>query len=200
MTVFLAAIVTLVGDLAALVSLVVLHLLPTGLSPLHDPVSRYGISPYRNGYRTAAIALGIAGASAAVLLGAAFGSAAIVSIILLAVFALARLIIGWTPMDAPAAATTRSGRVHNLLAFAAFGTATATAFVAAGTFSADTAWHAIALPSTVLGIVMAVGSAGALAALPSPAIRRVFGAFERLIYVGIIAWLAMVAITAFSAG
>ena len=53
----LSALATAVG------ALVWLHLVPTGLSPLRDPVSQYGISIYRAGYRVATISLGIVGAA-----------------------------------------------------------------------------------------------------------------------------------------
>lgn len=49
-----AALLLFVGTGIALVSLIIVHLLPTGLDPLKDPVSRYGIIPYWGWYWAAA--------------------------------------------------------------------------------------------------------------------------------------------------
>lgn len=59
------AVLILTGLSVGLVSLVALHLLPTGMSPLHSVVSNYGITAYHTGYRARAIAYALAGAGAA---------------------------------------------------------------------------------------------------------------------------------------
>ena len=46
------------------VALVVLHLMPSGLSPLRNPVSQYGITRFKAGYRVQTLAYGLAGAGA----------------------------------------------------------------------------------------------------------------------------------------
>ncbi|MCS5735138.1 DUF998 domain-containing protein [Herbiconiux daphne] len=177
--------IALVAIAVTLISLIVLHLLPTKLSPLRDPVSQYGITRYRLGYAVAAWSAAVAGLGAIVALMTVPGST--VTIVLLAVFAVARAVIPAVPMDSPGAPTTRRGRMHNILAFAAFGTVTAAAFVAAGCLH-DAGFAAASLWSTVMGVVMAVGAVGLLVARFVPALSGLFGAFERLIYVGFIAW------------
>lgn len=54
------------GVSVGVVALVVLHLLPSGLSPLRDPVSQYGITRFKAGYRVQTLAYGLAGAGAAI--------------------------------------------------------------------------------------------------------------------------------------
>lgn len=189
------AVLLLIGTLGVAIALVALHILPTGLSPLRDPVSQYALTRYSAGYRIATLAAAVAGGSAAALVATTLtGTAAMIAVILLVVFAVARLIIGFFPMDAPDAAPTTSGRLHNVLAFAAFGSVTAAAFVVAGAFH-DAGLAELSTLSTALGVVMAVGAVGLFLTARVPRLHRWFGAAERVIYVGFIAWFAAIAIT-----
>lgn len=181
------------GILTALASLVYLHVVPTGLAPLHNAVSEYGISAHRGGYRLATIGLGVAGLALATALGSAVPGS-LPAVILLVAFGVARLLISWWPMDAPGAPKTAHGRGHNLLAIAAFATATAAGFLAAAPLSAQPGWNAFAPAATVFTWVMAVGSAGVILSPAVPVARRYFGALERIIYVGIIGWFTVLAI------
>ena len=61
-----AGAVVLVGTAAAVASLVVLHILPTGLSPVRNAVSHYGTTRYRAGYRALTISMAVAGFGAVV--------------------------------------------------------------------------------------------------------------------------------------
>lgn len=179
--------IVLVGALATTAILVTLHFLPTGLSALRDPVSQYALTRFGVWYRAATLTASITGAVCAVLVGVRFvGAAAVITVILLVFFAAARLLIGFFPMDEPAALHTKTGSVHTALAFVAFAAVTAVAFVAGGAFH-DNGDAALATCSTVTGVVMAVGTIGMLVTSRSST-RRGFGASERLIYLGFIAW------------
>ncbi|UDF14115.1 DUF998 domain-containing protein [Antiquaquibacter oligotrophicus] len=182
-----------VGALAVAGFLAALHVLPTGLSPIRNPVSQYALTRYGRLYRGATLAAGFTGVVAAGLLLLRYsGVAAMVTTVLLLVFAVARLLIGFFPMDAPAAPRTRTGRTHNFLAFAAFGAVTAAAFVAGGAFH-DNGEPTLATLSTAAGVVMAVGTVGMLVTARS---KRGFGLAERFIYLGFIAWFLVVGISA----
>ncbi len=124
----LLGVVALAGIAVTVASLVWLHVVPTGLSPLRNPVSQYGISAHRGGYRLATIGFGVAGAAlaAGALVAPPFPGCRLVGG-LLALFALARLLIGWAPMDQPGAPRTPSGTAHWVLAVAAFAAVTAAA-------------------------------------------------------------------------
>ncbi|WP_022901418.1 DUF998 domain-containing protein [Humibacter albus] len=183
-----AAAVALVGALVTLVSLVVLHVLPTGLSPLRDPVSQYGITRYRAGYRVAAVAAGVAGLGMAALLGQATGRWS-VPVVLLLVFALARILIAFFPMDAPGTPPTARGRVHLGLAIIAFFAVTVAAFLDPG--RSDVA--GLGPITLACAILMALGTVGIVIARRSSG-PSLFGLFERLIYAGFLAWFLVVGI------
>lgn len=185
-----AALITLAGAIATVAALLTLHLLPTGLSPVRDAVSAYGISRYAGLYRAQTLATAVGAIGAAIGLAALVGDAAIPAVISFAVLALARGLISWFPMDAPDAARTTAGRIHNLLAFAAFAAAsvagfmTSIAFGAFGSVAADGAsW---------IAWITTAASAFTLIAAAVPSLRRAFGLVERLIYVGMLALLVLV--------
>ena len=90
----------------------------------------------------------------------------------------------------------REARVsaHYVLAVIAFATVTIAAFIGAGPLRF--AGHdGLGMASTLLGIVMAIGCAGVivLARISRPS---VFGLFERLIYVGFLAWFLVLGVGA----
>lgn len=185
----LAAVLLLAGALVAVVSLVILHLLPTGLNPLRDPVSQYGITRYRAGYGAAAGGAALAGVGGVLFFAPTGGAISTVTIALLVVFAVARAAIGFFPMDAPGSARTGTGRTHNLLATAAFASVTAAAFTGAGALH-DAGFPDASAWSTACGIVMAVGTIGLLITARR-AHPGLFGLAERVIYVGFLAWFGL---------
>lgn len=189
-----AGVIALAAIAATVASLGYLHLAPTGLSPIRNAVSQYGITPYRAGYRAATIAFAVAGVALAVGIDRAVGSRASAVIVLLAIFAAARAAISWFPMDAPGTALTPTGRAHGLLAVAAFGGATIAAFKLGAVLRDGQRWHALAPVSTALGAAMAFCLAVAIVSRSYPALRARFGAIERGFYLAAIAWFAVFAI------
>jgi hypothetical protein len=188
------AAITLLGVIVCLACLVYLHVAPTGLSPVRDPVSQYGITDYFTFYRAAALSLGVSALTLAVALIEALTEANAAGIVFLLILGFARLTIGWVPMDAPGAARTRTGLRHNLLATAFFASATVAAFLFTGTFADDRALAGIAPASAVLSWAMAVFSALILVTSLVGPVKRYFGLVERLLYVAVLAWLATVSI------
>ncbi|HLW94228.1 MAG TPA: DUF998 domain-containing protein [Solirubrobacteraceae bacterium] len=187
----IAGAIALVALAGVLASLGYLHLAPTGLSPIRNPVSQYGITPQRAGYRVATITFAGAGAALAVGIDRALGSRAASVVVLLAIFAAARAAISWFPMDAPGAPPTGTGHAHRLLATAAFGGATAAAFKLASLLGDGGRWHGLAPVSYALGALMAACLAGLLLGRSYPALRARFGLVERGFYVSAIAWFAV---------
>lgn len=185
------------GALVVLIaSLTYLHVAPTGLSPLRNAVSQYGITRYRAGYRVATIAFAIAGAALAVGIDRGAGSREHVGFViaLLIVFAVARAAISWFPMDAPGSSRTQTGATHGLLATAAF-LAIALAALRLGTvLRAGARWHSLATVSTGLGWAMIATLVAMLAARSLPDIAARFGAIERCFYVLAIVWSAVFAV------
>jgi len=190
----ISAVVTMLGVLVALVALILLHGLPTRLSPIRDAVSAYGISPYRGLYRTQTIATAVAAAALAVAVSSAVPSGSTLAVVFLAILAVARLIIGWFPMDAPGTSRTSTGRVHNLLAFAAFAAASVGGFMVGIAFANDPGLAPFADVSSILGWIMSAASVLTLLAAVVPALRGIFGLAERVIYLAMLAWLTYSAV------
>jgi hypothetical protein len=160
---------------------------------MHNAVSQYGITRYRLGYRVQTISLGVAGGAAAVGLTQAAPGRARALIALLVVFALARLVISWFPMDDPGGELSNTGRMHGLIAIVTF-LAIAIAAQRLGTVAKQVpGWSTLSTVSSVIGwlmlaslvAMMAVGR-GARANRSSPSY---FGAVERVFYLAIVAWL-----------
>ena len=181
--------VDLVATSAALVALVVLHVLPTGLSPVDHPVSQYAITPYRQGYRVLTVALGVAGLASAVVVAQTYPPSRRSTIVgLLVVFGVCRLLISWWPMDAPGEPRSRQGTIHLVLALGGFLGAT----LAAGRMqnalvgSSFGAGYNAALVTAFWLLV--AGLVGSVAARRTEG-HHYFGAAERVIYVGLFVML-----------
>jgi len=195
-----AAMTSVVGVLALLALATVLgalgylHLEPTGLSPVCNAVSQYGITTFRAGYRVATIAFAVAAIALAVGVDRATGKAGTDAVVvLLILFAVARGAISWFPMDAPGAVRTSTGQMHGLLALVAFASA-ATAALRLGTvLSHGARWRSLAPVSSALGWAMVACLLGILLARSFPSLRARFGAIERGFYISAIAWFAVFA-------
>jgi hypothetical protein len=192
------AAIALAAMAATVGSLVLLHVARTGLSPLRDPVSAYGISRARGLYRAQTVATAV-GAGALALAYAGATTSARPVVVSLCVLAAARLVISWFPMDAPGEARTAVGRVHDLLAFAAFAAASVSGFLGAIALASTPPTAAFASVSSALGWLMTAASALTVAAGVVRPVAGVFGLAERLIYVGMLAWMALSAVVLLSA-
>ena len=184
----LAALATIVASLGYL------HLAPTGLSPIRNAVSQYGITPFRAGYRVATLAFAVAGAALAVGIDRAAGSRA---------SAVAR----------PASGLRRGARGDQLVPDGRAGRGAdrdrpdARAARGRGLRRRDgrrvpargrardghaLAWAGAGLDA--LGALMAACLLGLLLARSYPGLRARFGAIERGFYVSAIAWFAVFAV------
>ena len=188
-----AGIIALFGFAVTVASLVWLHLQPTKLSSARDPVSEYGITSFRAGYRVATISFAAAGLAVAAGISQALGGRALAVVILLVVFAITRAGISWFPMDPPGAKWTRTGWMHFVLAFAAFASVLAAASVLGAVLSHPGRWHALAPISTALGYAMTACLALFGLAQTVPPLRARFGAIERGFYLFAITWCAVFA-------
>lgn len=190
-----AGVIAIVALIVTVASLAYLHLKPTGLSAVRNPVSQYGIGPFAHGYRVATIAFGVAAVALAVGVERAVsapGRATVV--VLLAVFAVARLAISWFPMDLPGGEQTATGRRHLLLAAAAFTSIGAAAFELAGALAGASRWHDLAPVSRALAWMMLACLIGLVLARRQPVLRALFGAIERGFYAAAITWCTVFAV------
>lgn len=182
------------GLVVGLAALAVLHVLPTGLSPVRNAVSQYGITAYRTGYRVQTIAYGVAGIGAGVGLATLPGSVTVV-VALCAAFAAARLSISWFPMDNPGSPRTESGHRHGLLAIVAFVAVGLAGWRLADLLGQDTIHPGVAGASEAFAILMAISLVAMVVDRRSGGNH--FGLLERSFYVWMSAWLATVAVLLF---
>ncbi|HEV3329029.1 MAG TPA: DUF998 domain-containing protein [Acidimicrobiales bacterium] len=192
-TAVLAGAVSLAGTATAVGALGYLHLAPTGLSPLRNPVSQYGITRYRAGYRVLTISMGVAGTAIATAL-ATLPSSFDEVVVLLAIFATCRYAISWFPMDAPGTPPTSTGRAHGLLAVVTFGSIAVAAIRLFKQLEVDPHLDTLASTSRILGWLMVTCFALLFFARLAPDLRRYFGASERALYVAILVWLVVLGI------
>jgi Protein of unknown function (DUF998) len=179
-------------------AVVVLHVLPTGLSPMRNAVSQYGITRYRLGYRVQTIAFAVAASAAAVGLAEAAPGRARALIALLVIFALARLVISWFPMDEPGSAPTNTGRMHGLIAIVTF-IVIALAAGRLGTVAKQVpGWTTLATVSSVIAWLMVASLVAMMVVRRSARVTHstptYFGAVERVFYLAIVAWFVLVGV------
>ena len=180
-------------------ALVVLHVVPTGLSPVRDAVSDYGAGRYAWGYRTLVVAIGAAAAAEAVGFSTD-GSAGTAGIVWLAVYAVSRVAIAWTPTDLPGAPRTPTGRLHALLAITAFTAIAVATSTIPGDLPGGPPWGDWADLLGTLGTLVVVTAVGTAVTIVVPPFRRVFGLVERLLYVTSLAWLLVAAVALIAVG
>lgn len=183
----------LVATLACMGALVWVHLLPTGYRPMRNAVSDYGVGRYRAFYRVQTMANAVAAICLAGALGSGVDPAPRRVIVLLLVFAAARLVIPSFPTDLDRGTPTRTGRIHVVLAGVAF---------------ASVAWAAAALPERVdwpdiHGLLVAVGWIVVATAIACglamtrrlhAALEPFFGLIERCFYAAMITWFLVVSV------
>jgi hypothetical protein len=179
-------------------AVVVLHLLPTGLSPMRNAVSQYGITRYRLGYRIQTIAFAVAASAASVGLVEAAPGRARALIALLVVFALARLVISWFPMDEPGSGPTNTGRMHGVIAIVTF-IVIALAAIRLGSVAKQVpGWTTLATVSSVIAWIMVASLIAMMVVRRSARVTHstptYFGAVERVFYLAIVAWFVLVGV------
>lgn len=176
----------------SLVSLIAAHVADRGVDPLRDAVSDFGARQNPWFYRLTAIWLGAAGLLLAVVLADAMYPKPTGTILALLVFAAARWAITVFPTDLEGAEQTQTGRSHTMLAGVAFASIAVAALSFASAADPDVFWHARSGLLTALGL--AVAMLAVLTAVARVAGSRFFGLVERLLYVAMYAWIAVVAV------
>lgn len=189
--------VTLVGVAVALVSLVSLHLRDTEVSPVRDPVSGYGIGPYRRWFQVEVVAIGVAAAAVGLLV--AVHPRPLPLVLALFVLTVTRVLIPWFPTDRSGSPATRAGRVHQALALLAFAAIAVAAILFDGSVAQVASWSwarsVTAWMWTVVG-----GAALILLGISWARIRPIFGLAERLYYALMLGWLAILGIALLTLG
>ncbi len=174
-----AAALSLGCSAGCIACLAYLHVARTGYSAVRNAVSEYGVGRYAPLYSAQAILMGVAALCLAVALKQPHRV-----VVLLVLFAIARILIGWFPTDLRGSRQrTSRGSVHLLLAAVAFVTLPWAA-IDLGRSEGGEPWLGRIL--VVLAVLTAVA--------PRTQLRPWFGLIERALYVGMLAWLIVVAV------
>jgi hypothetical protein len=186
------AILAITGQLTILTTL---HVLPTGYRPLRDAISDYGVGRYRRYFWAQLLAGAIACTCLALALAGLHPYAPKVVVALLVANAVARVMMPAFPTDQSGNRFgSRSGTIHMLLAFLAFGAVAASATGLGGLASHYTAWHGIKSLVGTLGWIVLVGAVATALALVGPRLKQIFGLIERLFTASVIVWIYVISI------
>jgi hypothetical protein len=184
----LAAGVLAAAVISAVTAFAVVSASPTGLSPISDATSEWGLGAYTWCFRWFEVALAVAGVTAIGLAQAPTRRRLITVQVALGCFTFGRALVGWVPMDAPGAPTTTRGLVHWGLGTLSFGSVIVIGFVGALSFVGTRHGHRFAVLSRVCGALAALGLLVDAASTRVSALDQVFGLFERMIYLGAGLW------------
>ncbi len=175
------------------ISLILLHVLPTGLSPVNSFVSSYALNRYGMLYGIQAFCSGLAAgflAFAMVKSGLLFASSGLVALVS---YAISRLLIPFFPTDVKGQSTIK-GKVHLVLAIVSFsGIAVATAHV-----------HFIhATPAEMLflntfSVITIISTLALVLTIRLNQFKAIRGLIERGIYFGALGWIGSALVCFFS--
>lgn len=176
-------VVSIAGSLICFVSILILHLLPTGYNAVRNAVSDYGVGKYRIWHRIAVLSLAAVGFATAIASSGTIKPESDVVIGFLVVFAVARMVIPFFPTDIEGQVPTKRGRIHWVLAIVSF----ASLAFAAGFFTGTGLDDAI-------GWVVVISASVLIVAVALPRLRRIFPLFERVFYFSMICWFLVTGI------
>ena len=111
----LFAIISLITTAIFILAILILHFLPTDVNPLISGISFYALTRYGYLFGLAVILIGISGIALSLALwSVAVPTAGRIGLLLLIAWGLTMILAGLFPLDAPGAAPTLSGKIHNL--------------------------------------------------------------------------------------
>lgn len=177
-------------------ALVVLHVLPTGYSPVRDAVSDYAIGGHRALFWTFTTAGAVSGLALAIALARSHPSKPTLTVTMLLLSAAARLLIPVFPTDQNGSRfQTPKGTIHMVLAVAIFASIAVAASDLGGTLAHEPAWHAVkGLIDGWLPWVVTITATATGVAMIGPRLQRIFGLIERSYYASSITWFFVVSI------
>lgn len=191
-------VLALISSLAFLIDLgifIALHFLPTGYSPISHAVSDYAVGKYRSLFRIRlwVNALGVLALAGALTIAASSGMIhlATLDLLFLALIAPARVAMSFFPTDIEGQKLTRTGLLHYVFAVVSF--AFAFTVVHDMTPALQRALPLVASPLGFFNLLVLPGLIAVVVTLV-PALRRIFGLFERIYLLTILLWLLLVSV------
>jgi hypothetical protein len=177
-------------------ALLLLHVLPTGYSPIRNAVSDYAIGSHRAFFWTFATAGAVSGLVLAIALARSHPPKPTLTVAMLLLSAAARVLIPIFPTDQDGSRfQTPKGTIHMVLAVAIFASIAVAASNLGGTLGHEVAWHAVkGLVDGWLPWVITITATATGVAMIGPLLKRIFGLIERCYYASSITWFFIVAI------
>jgi hypothetical protein len=177
------------------VTLIALHLLPTGYNPVRDAVSDYGEGPYRGWFWLQAVAGGVGCLALAIALAQLRLFTPTQAVVALIAAAAARFLIPFFATDQQGNRfQTIHGTIHMILAVISFGGLVWAATGLWSTLRHYPAWHGAEGALTIIPWIMLGSVIAVVLAIRGPRLKPFFGIFERLFYLSSITWVLIVAI------
>lgn len=184
------------GVASALVSLIALHILPTGYEPIRDPVCNYATGRYGFLFRLYAASSGASGLCLVAALVASGAPRFDAWVIALTVYSAARLAIVHFPRDVEGPTTFR-GKVHIVLDIITFMSISLSSgfliprlsiFRVLGVAAWARVWPELLLASIAIGVFTTL--IPVILAIPAWN-RKIIGLNERCLFLAIILWFAV---------
>lgn len=183
--------------LAAAVTMVALHVVPSTANPVAEGTSAYALGPTAPGYQLQAVASGLGG----LLLAGAMADRqlALPAIVCLVAYGLTRIAIVAYPTDARGAPMTPTGRNHAILAAIAFlGVAIAAPLSTPSLLDATAATAEIARPSRAvlepLAWLVLLTSLASFGVAATPRTVPFYGVAQRVFHASAFAWLILASV------
>ena len=186
---------------SAATALTVLELLPTGLSSVVNPTSRWALTPFAWGFRWFEVSLALAAFALAFSFLRAlprFRIGVVVVVVVVVLFALGRSFVGWVNMDAPGAPATVTGGIHWGLGIVSFISSIVAMFLTARSLRRNAQKGYLQHFSLVMGCITSAAIVLMFGASRSPEMAAFFGLFERAFYITTIIWIGTVRVTVFT--
>lgn len=193
MSSFLFAIVGTVALAATDFCLLALHLVPSGVNPVSNPVSLYGTTRFSKLYRVQAVASGICALCLLLALEARQSNLPQFGLVMLGCYGIARICIAAFMMDALGKRTS-TGSIHIILAAVAFtGIAIAVGVLTTSLLSSPL-WSELSVFLSLAEYLAIISALLFLLVSLFPTLRSFTGLTERGIYLGALYWLGLVII------
>jgi len=192
----LSLVFAIVGTVALAVCvfcLIVLHLVPSGIHPMSDPVSLYGTTRFNILYRVQAIASGLCALCLLLVLAGQQTNLPVFGLLMLGCYGVARICIAAFMMDTYGKRT-RTGLIHIILAAVAFTTIAIAVGMLTASLVALPFWNELRVFLSLAEYLTIISAILFLLIILLSSLRRFTGLIERGIYLGALCWLGLVII------
>ncbi|GGG58008.1 DUF998 domain-containing protein [Paenibacillus radicis (ex Gao et al. 2016)] len=189
------SILTIIMTSVAIICLIMLHVLPTGYTPIRDAVSDYGVGSYRGWFWLQVVAGGLACLFLAIALSQLRPFTPTNVVIALLVTTVSRILLPFFATDQGGSRfQTIQGSIHMILAVFNFGGLVWAAKALWATLSHYPVWQDAESLLNILASVMLWCVIAVVVGLVIPWFKNFFGLFERLFLLSTYLWFFFISI------